>query len=434
MFRAYGLPPIAKNYQEDSMFAHQRIAGPNPVMLKRMKQLDERLPVTNEMYQIAVPGDSLDAALDEGRLYLADYAILDGAELGTKPNGQKYIYAPLALFAIAGPRRRLTPIAIQCKQTPSPDNPVFTPDDGKQLADCEDDRGKLPMGTCTKEVLIWLEHTWPWRPSYWQPIDTWRCIILCMFCSLRILKELLPSMILHGSTSFSVGGAVDLLLAGTIETSRGVAKAGLQSLSVMEDRLPLTFQRQGVDDHEAFPDYPYRDDSLLYWDAIHEWAGAYIRLYYKSDEDVVQDAELQAWGKEIVSKDGGRLKGLPNGGAISNVGDLVEVITFVLYTCSVQHAAVNFPQADYMTYCPGKPLAGYRPAPTTKQGASESDYLAMLPTLDMAELQMEVLRSSRQRTLHDARSLSGLPFSRSACSSTVKRVPTKVIRYRGDYL
>ena len=36
----------------------------------------------------------------------------------------------------------------------------------------------------------------------------------------------------------------------------------------MSDLLPLTFQQRGVAERDAFPVYPYRDDSLLYWDAI----------------------------------------------------------------------------------------------------------------------------------------------------------------------
>jgi arachidonate 15-lipoxygenase len=65
-------------------------------------------------------------------------------------------------------------------------------------------------------------------------------------------------------------------------------------------------------------------------------------------------------------------------------------VTMVLFTCSVQHAAVNFPQYDVMSYVPAMPLAGYAPAPTSKNGATGADYLAQFPPLDMAELQMEL--------------------------------------------
>jgi arachidonate 15-lipoxygenase len=158
----------------------------------------------------------------------------------------------------------------------------------------------------------------------------------------------------------------------------------------MNDLLPLQFQARDVADRDAFPVYPYRDDSLLYWDAIHEWVDTYLRLYYANDTDVQQDFEVQAWGRELAAEDGGRLKGLPGDGAIQRLADLIEVVTFVIYTCSVQHAAVNFPQYDHMSYVPNMPLAGYRPAPTSQTGASEADYIAMLPTMDMAELQMEL--------------------------------------------
>src|SRR5262249_6366616 len=43
-----------------------------------------------------------------------------------------------------------------------------------------------------------------------------------------------------------------------------------------------------------------------------------------------------------------------------------------------------------MSDVPNMPLAGYRAAPTSKTPATEADYLAMLPPLDMAELQLDL--------------------------------------------
>ena len=140
LFRSFGLPPIAKDFADDRAFAHKRVAGPNPVMLRRLKSLDERLRITDAMFQVAAPHDSLDAALAEGRLYLADYALLDGAELSSFPNGQKYLYAPLALFVIDRTTKDLRPVAIQCRQIPAADNPIFTPQRRLQLVDRENDR------------------------------------------------------------------------------------------------------------------------------------------------------------------------------------------------------------------------------------------------------------------------------------------------------
>jgi len=389
LFRAFGLPPIAKDFADDRAFVAMRVAGPNPVMLQRMSSLDDRLPITNAIFQQAVPQDSLDAALAEGRLYLADYALLNGAELGSFPNGQKYVYAPLALFVITGPAKELVPVAIQCQQQPAANNPIFTPQDGynwliaKTIVETAD--GNI------HEASTHLGRTHLAMEPF--VISTYRQL------SERHPLSVLLSPHFEGTLAINKAswqhliaeqGGVDKLMGGTIKASRGVAVHGVQSVRVMNDLLPLTFARRGVADRDAFPVYPYRDDSLLYWDAIHEWVDAYVRIYYQADTDVQQDTELQAWGRELNSQDGGRLQGLPNNGALRRITEVVEVVTFVIYTCSVQHAAVNFPQYDHMSYVPNMPLAGYRPAPTSKTGATEADFIAMLPTLDMAELQMEL--------------------------------------------
>jgi arachidonate 15-lipoxygenase len=389
LFRKLGLPPIVKDFKDDRVFSAMRVAGPNPIMLQRMKTLDERLSVTNEMLQIAAPGDSLDAALAEGRLFLADYAMLDGAELGTFPNGQKYLYAPLALFVVTGPAKELRPVAIQCKQKPGAENPIFTPNDGynwliaKTIVETAD--GNIhEASTHLARTHLSME---PFVVSTHRKLGPNHPVSLLLMPhfegTLRINKLAWQFLIADK-------GGVDKLMGGTIETSRQVAVKGVQSLQIMNDLLPLTFARRGVDDREALPEYPYRDDSLLYWDAIHEWVAAYVRVFYQGDADVQEDAELQAWVRELSAQDGGRLQGLPNNGSLQKIDELIDLVTFVIYTCSVQHAAVNFPQYDYMSYVPNMPLAGYRPAPTSKTGATEADFLAMLPTLDMAELQMEL--------------------------------------------
>ena len=131
LFHVIGLPPIAKDFHLDSTFAELRLAGPNPILIQRIDRPDDRFPVTDADFQVALPGDTVAAAGAEGRLFLVDYQKLDGIETGIAPSGiPKYLYAPLALFATNKETRKLTPVAIQCRQRPGPDNPIFTPDDG----------------------------------------------------------------------------------------------------------------------------------------------------------------------------------------------------------------------------------------------------------------------------------------------------------------
>src|SRR5262249_17510840 len=144
---------------------------------------------------------------------------------------------------------------------------------------------------------------------------------------------------------------------------------------------PETFRRRGVDDATALPSYAYRDDALLHWDAIREWVAAYLQCFYRSDAEVAEDLEVAGWLTEVSAKAGGRISGVD---PTRTLAELVDVTALVIFTASAQHAAVNFPQYDIMSYAPAIPLAGYAPAPTTKQGATEADYFAQLPPRDMA--------------------------------------------------
>ena len=164
----------------------------------------------------------------------------------------------------------------------------------------------------------------------------------------------------------------------------------MQSTLFNEALFPHATAARGTDDPETLPLYPYRDDARLYWEAIREWVGAYLALYYPTNADVQSDPELKAWLAEIGAADGGRVSGFGPGMAAPTVAYLTDAVTMILFTCSVQHAAVNFPQYDIMSYVPAMPLAGYSPAPTSKTGATAADHLAMFPPMDMAELQMEL--------------------------------------------
>lgn len=389
LFRSIGLPPIAKDYMNDFAFANMRVAGPNPVMLQRMTAHDDRFPITDAMFQIAAPGDSLDAAMGEARLYIADYKMLDGAPAGNFPNGQKYLAAPIALFVVDKSTKLLKPVAIQCQQKPGTNNPIFTPNDGwnwqiaKTFVEIADGnvhetmthlgRTHLTMEPFVVSTLRQLADAHPINRLLYPHFEGTLTINAASW------KHLIAGQ-----------GGVEKLCSASLDAARGLAIKSVQTVDVMNSMLPRTFAERGVEDATALPNYPYRDDSMLYWNAIGDWVKSYVRLYYTSETDVQQDSELQAWSRELASNDGGRLRGMPNGGSIQTINQLTDVLSFVVYTCSVQHAAVNFPQYSCMSYVPNMPLASYRPVPTQKFGATEADYLAMLPPMDMAELQVEL--------------------------------------------
>jgi arachidonate 15-lipoxygenase len=388
------LPPIAQTYQSDEVFAYMRVAGFNPLVIERVSNPGDRFPVTEAHYQ-AVMGseDSLSAAGQEGRLYLADYALLDGAIPGTFPHEQKYVYAPLALFAVppgTEPNRMLRPIAIQAGQNPR-EHSIITPQSGHyawlfaktivQIADAT-----------LHEPVAHLARTHLFVGSFILP--THHQLLPSHPLSLLLRPHFEGTLAINDAAQrvlIARGGGVDRLTGATIDNSRVLAVKGLQSYRFDTAMLPIQLQQRGVDDPNLLPVYPYRDDALLVWTAIRDWVSDYLHLYYLDDAAVQADAALQAWAAEAQAYDGGRVIGFGQAGGIQTCNYLVDAITLIIFTASAQHAAVNFPQKDLMTYVPALPLAGYMPASTLQGDVSEQDYLQLLPPLDQAQRQLNLL-------------------------------------------
>jgi arachidonate 15-lipoxygenase len=400
LFRAIGLPPVAADLDDDRTFAWLRVAGPNPLVLRRVTALDDRFPVTEADFRIALPGDSLEAAGAESRLFLADYAALAAVEPGDFPHGPKYLYAPLALLAVDRVSRQLVPVAVQCSQTPGPESPIFTPADGfnwliaKTIVEIADAN--------LHEAVAHLAHTHLLMEPF--VVAAHRQLARC-HPVLRLLRPHLRGTLAINEAAWrrliADGGAVDRVFAGRIDSTRKLAADGLRQFQFRTGHLPKVLAANGVADCDVLPEHPYRDDATLYWDAIRRWVGDYLVLYYPTEAAVAADPELRAWLDEVSHNDGGRISGIGPEDADS-LASLTDVLTMVVFTCSVQHAAVNFPQYDVMSYAPRMPFAAYAPAPTTKTGATEADYLALLPPLNIAEQQMEIgylLGSVRYSTL-----------------------------------
>lgn len=385
LFHVIGLPPISKDFELDTTFAELRLAGPNPVLIHRIDKPDDRFPVTDEHFQIAIPGDTLAAAGAEGRLFLVDYQILDGLETGVSPGGlKKYLYAPLALFAVSKTTKQLTPIAIQCKQQPGSENPIFTPDDGYnwriaktivEIADGNYHEAITHLGRThlTIEPFVIAAHR---QLAQNHPVNV---LLQPHFVGTLAINYVARLKLI------SEGGVVDNLLSGKIAATLGLSAWSVQSHPFKEKLPPESFRQRGVDNTDILPSYSYRDDALLHWEAIREWVATYLRCFYRSDAEVAADLEIAAWLTEVAAKTGGRISGLE---PTRTLVELVDVTALVIYTASAQHAAVNFPQFDIMSYAPAMPLAGYAPAPTTKRGATETDYFLQLPPHDQAALQM----------------------------------------------
>lgn len=388
-------PAASSSYEDDLMFARMRLAGPNPLVIQGIAELPANFPVTEAQYQSAMgEGDSLARAVGERRLFLADYAVLQGMATGVTSGGQKYLEAPLALFAVPSAEqadRRLRPVAIQCSQTPGHSSPIFTPKDGTgwrlaklhvQVADGNYHELISHLGL-THLVLEAFAMATPRQLAQQHP--------LYLLLTPHFEGTLTINAAAEGSL-IAPGGPVDMLLSGTIEASTQLAVKAVEGHKVNQAFLPRALAARHVDDAAKLPDYPYRDDARLIWDDIHAWVGDYLAIYYNDDAAVRGDYELQNWVKELASPEGGGLKDIgEEGGGIQTFNYLVDLATYVIFTGSAQHAAVNFPQRTVMSYTPAMPLAAYAPAPTrTDEALMASAEFDHLPPLQMSMLQLLV--------------------------------------------
>ena len=141
----------------------------------------------------------------------------------------------------------------------------------------------------------------------------------------------------------------------------------------------------GVDDKDLLPNYYYRDDGILIWDAIESYVREIIGIFYKSDDDVKEDTEVQRWANEIHFHAFPGYDGAPDGHGfpdkMESREDLILYCTLIMFNGSAQHAAVNFGQFDIYAFVPNAPLELRKPPPTEKGVTTFAHILESLPTI-----------------------------------------------------
>ena len=126
LFQTLPVPGIAYTFQDDDQFARLRVAGPNPMLIRGIESLPDKFPVTAAQYAAVMGDDNLADALANGRVFICDYKDLEVLVAGVWKGRAKYVYRPMALFAVPPGGSSLKPVAIQCGQDPG-QYPVMTP-------------------------------------------------------------------------------------------------------------------------------------------------------------------------------------------------------------------------------------------------------------------------------------------------------------------
>ncbi|MFT5717093.1 MAG: arachidonate 15-lipoxygenase [Oleiphilaceae bacterium] len=409
-------------YEQDWFFGYLQIGGFNTTNLRGVildKQgyqkahtlagLQEKFPITDAIFQQEVDNSelTLHEAARQNRLFIVDYAEMEGA-VSDKLNGQqRYLASPIALFYWnPNPPKGyplgigvLQPIAIQLGQKhDTDDTPIFTP---KDASDANDAHGfKWKVAKYIVNVMCAIQHETVAHLGDCHLIV--EPIVVAAHRQLSVSHPLLKLLTPHFRFTININDtAIHSLIApgGTVATNVGPSIESTLELIAQahkawrwdENNPDNVFSLRGVD---TLPSFPFREDTVLLWEAIQAYVSAYLNLYYSSDTDVIEDDELQAWIHEMTCPLYAGFKGmdgLKSTGdkdkpyAIDSLKYLIQVVSQIIYIAGPQHASVNYAQYPLMSFAPSVSGTIYKapPSRSTELNTPE-DCIAWYPPLDVA--------------------------------------------------
>ncbi len=408
----YSMPVAASLHQRDGglsdrEFARQRLAGQNPMVLRQIQSTDQPfLQNWGESCTLAT-GEIIDwvQAANQHRLFIADYPLLAHLTPADLQIG-RYVGSPIAVFYHS--ESGLEPVLIQLQP-----GSLLTPrQDGDAWM-----RAKLYVQVADvthHELIAHLGDTHLAMEAFAIATPRQLPVNHPLYRLLKPHFQFLLAINTRGNTILlGEGAAIDDLMAPTRVASLELINRAYRDRPFQDYALPNNLQQRGVT-AAVLPDFPYRDDALLLWDAIAQYTTNFLQQYYSDDTAVQQDRYLQAWaaelGEPLDTRPSGefpqapawmppalttevglnldnlptypRVPGFPT--QLTSLQQLIDIATQIIFTCGPQHAAVNFSQFDYVGYPANAPLAAYSP-PDVCTAVSN-----LLPPLEKQLGQMEL--------------------------------------------
>ncbi|XP_068580556.1 hydroperoxide isomerase ALOXE3-like [Cebidichthys violaceus] len=366
---------VTEHWKEDDFYGYQFLNALNPNVIKRCSELPPNFPVTEEMVKpFLEEGSSLQEELKKGNIFLCDQKKMDGIPPRSYNGEPLHVTAGLCLFYV-NPGNKLMPIAIQLHQQPSEQNPIFLP------SDPETDWLLAKMFIRNADAMDHQAVQHLMNTHFLAEVYT-----VAALRSFSVIHPLYKLLFPHFRYTLHVNTASRTTLLGPdgvlSKSSLGydglmeLMRRALSEMTYSSLCLPENITARGL---ESIPNFYYRDDGLKLWNIINSFVKAVVEYYYPSDSVVRKDTELQEWISEIFTHGflGNKASGFP--ASFDTVQEVIKFITMLIFTVTVQHAAVNNGQFDYYSWVPNESLLLRKPPPTTKGQSSMKTILETLP-------------------------------------------------------
>ncbi|GLT28911.1 hypothetical protein SLA2020_038130 [Shorea laevis] len=375
-------------WRTDEEFAREMLAGLNPVVIRLLEEfppaseLDPKLygnqnsSISKEQIENNLDGLSIDEAINKKKLFILDHhdALMPYLRRINSTSTKTYASRTVLLLKNDG---TLRPLVIELS-LPHPEgdqfgaiSKVYTPaEQGVEGSIWQLAKAYVAINDSGYHQLI----------SHW--LNTHAAIEPFVIATNRQLSAVHPIYKLlhpHFRDTMNINAFARQILinaGGVLETTVFPAKYAMEMSSAIyknwilpDQALPQDLKKRGVavDDPKSrhglrllIKDYPYAVDGLEIWSAIENWVRDYCSFYYKSNEMVQQDPELQSWWKELKEEGHGDKKNEPWWPKMQTREELIETCTIIIWVASALHAAVNFGQYPYAGYLPNRPTISRR--------------------------------------------------------------------------
>ncbi|XP_036402627.1 polyunsaturated fatty acid 5-lipoxygenase [Megalops cyprinoides] len=371
---------VMQHWREDFMFGYQFLNGCNPVIIQKCHELPKKFPITHQMVESSLERDlTLEEEIKAGNIYIADYEIMESiTPNSTDPCTLQYLAAPICLL-YKNIQNKVLPIAIQLRQTPGEDSPIFLPSD---------------------ETYDWLLAKIWVRSSDFHVHQTVTHLLrthliseifgIAMFRQLPAVHPVFKLILPHIRFTIAINTkAREQLICecGLFDKANGTGGGGhvelvqkaMKTFTYQSLCFPEAIKARGMDSKEDMPYYYYRDDGMRVWEVTKSFVEDVVNIYYKNDEAVQKDVEIQAFVKDVCSFGMQDLDHCQFPKSLKTREQLIEYLTIVIFTASAQHAAVNFGQYDWCSWIPNSPPTMRKPPPTEKGSVTVQYIIESLP-------------------------------------------------------